>query len=671
MQRSKAMCEAVMAAAALAFGLAARDAQATSVFLSSMELLTEIDTSHGSQPPQWTWGDSFDANIVERERSPLHATDGAYSMHVHDANGGFSWGTEYWMNRNNDPANPNVQDGLVKFEQVITTTKVMLDFTTVPGAGGYASGFGAINYSGGFLDSYNDSSLGKHYGVVGSPVNQTTPITQTYTWDFGPQMVRGAGSIWNGVQFYIKFHIANNGPAGVPADFYYDNFRFVDENIAIHPTWQAAGAGDWLGAANWANGVPNAQGARAIFYGAGDGSVTLNSAAMLGALIFDAQVTSYEHIADAAPPPIVNYNVAGTGSLTFDVVSGAGEIFVIAGNHSLNVPVTFNDSTRIDTSAGFGPDSGAPINPNPNPPPPNLGRTSTVPVTSLSFNQPVTIASGVTLSTSGAGSVSFGNGISGGGGELHVRGGKTDFSANVTLGTLTVSPSARVTMNTGGGNNRFLNVATLANAGTIDLKDNKLVTNTPVGNYTGTAYTGIQGEVQRAYNFGAWDLPGLTTSMPNAGPNAGIFSGSETIGVARAEQVLFIGPSDTALFHGQTVTGASTIAMYTYAGDLNFDGLVDGADYGVIDNSVQFPGTDGYANGDFNYDGVIDGADYGIIDNTIQLQGAPFPGVTFGAASAGADLTAVPEPVSIGALGVAGAMGMLRRRRRHRHARRA
>ena len=51
------------------------------------------------------------------------------------------------------------------------------------------------------------------------------------------------------------------------------------------------------------------------------------------------------------------------------------------------------------------------------------------------------------------------------------------------------------------------------------------------------------------------------------------------------------------------------------------NGYIDAADYGSIDNWVQFPGTDGYANGDFNFDGVIDAADCGIIDNTIQLGG--------------------------------------------------
>jgi hypothetical protein len=56
---------------------------------------------------------------------------------------------------------------------------------------------------------------------------------------------------------------------------------------------------------------------------------------------------------------------------------------------------------------------------------------------------------------------------------------------------------------------------------------------------------------------------------------------------------------------------------------VNFDGVIDASDYGIIDNFFQFPGTTGYANGDFNYDGIIDAADYGYIDNAYQLQGTP------------------------------------------------
>jgi hypothetical protein len=76
---------------------------------------------------------------------------------------------------------------------------------------------------------------------------------------------------------------------------------------------------------------------------------------------------------------------------------------------------------------------------------------------------------------------------------------------------------------------------------------------------------------------------------------------------------------------------------------------------------VQFPGTNGYANGDINYDGVIDAADYGIIDNTIQLQGAPFP---MGAALASSSINAVPEPAACG-VAILAACSLPRRARRH------
>jgi len=61
---------------------------------------------------------------------------------------------------------------------------------------------------------------------------------------------------------------------------------------------------------------------------------------------------------------------------------------------------------------------------------------------------------------------------------------------------------------------------------------------------------------------------------------------------------------------------------------------------------------------------VIDGGDYGLIDNNNQAQGAPFP--TSGAASAElSGVTAVPEPSTFGVALVAGAGLLGRRRRRH------
>ena len=246
-------------------------------------------------------------------------------------------------------------------------------------------------------------------------------------------------------------------------------------------------------------------------------------------------------------------------------------------------------------------------------------------------------------------------------GATTVNGGTLELATSLTT-------SASISVNEGGKlklaplGKRVLAAPTIAQTGatsSIDLADNKLVTSMPAGSTAATpgAYDGVQGMVQKAYNFSAWDGLGnaLTTSMPDAGPATGL----TTIGVATGEQILFLGQTETGLFAGQTVTGATTIAMYTYAGDMNFDGLVDGADYGVIDNYVQFPGTDGYVNGDLNYDGVIDGADYGIIDNTIQLQGDPIPTDGSLAGPGPTAVAAVPEPTSLSVLGLTAAASLL------------
>ena len=55
---------------------------------------------------------------------------------------------------------------------------------------------------------------------------------------------------------------------------------------------------------------------------------------------------------------------------------------------------------------------------------------------------------------------------------------------------------------------------------------------------------------------------------------------------------------------------------YTYYGDANLDGAVDGADYQQIDNGFG-GGLTGWSNGDFNYDGV----DLVLpADNTLNLK---------------------------------------------------
>jgi hypothetical protein len=78
----------------------------------------------------------------------------------------------------------------------------------------------------------------------------------------------------------------------------------------------------------------------------------------------------------------------------------------------------------------------------------------------------------------------------------------------------------------------------------------------------------------------------------------------------------------------------------------------------------------GWYNGDFNYDGVVDGSDYTLIDNAFNTQGSSLateiasPSAVATSQIAGATGTsAVPEPTTLGLIGIAAA-GLLGRRGR-------
>jgi hypothetical protein len=132
-------------------------------------------------------------------------------------------------------------------------------------------------------------------------------------------------------------------------------------------------------------------------------------------------------------------------------------------------------------------------------------------------------------------------------------------------------------------------------------------------------------------------------------------TGLTTIAIGNAGELGYAGGT----FSGVSVGADDILIMYTYAGDGNLDGVIDGGDYGLIDNNVQIPGAFGYAHGDFNLDGVIDGGDYGIIDNNIQAQGAPFSN---GGGVSVAEITVVPEPVAL--LPLCATLSLLKRRHR-------
>ncbi len=70
----------------------------------------------------------------------------------------------------------------------------------------------------------------------------------------------------------------------------------------------------------------------------------------------------------------------------------------------------------------------------------------------------------------------------------------------------------------------------------------------------------------------------------------------------------------------------------------------------------------GWYNGDFNYDGVINGSDYTLIDHSCNQQGAQMDAVMSATAEIAGPASAVPEPGGF-ALALVTGLGLLRRRR--------
>jgi hypothetical protein len=654
----------------------------------------EVDETYippNGEPNAYVWGDSFNAHRVFHNWSTVGSTDGDHSIRLYDPAAAFSQGTQVIFN---DPTGSTIDP---RRNELVTGTKMLMDISMAPSPAAYSTLRVDLQWNGGgaaghYISNEDQTYGGNGYKAVANPnlIPAGGLTTTTFTWDYETEgyYFTGDPARWpglppppppgnpNGDPYpYMIMHICTNGEPGQPIEFFVDNVRIVNENTLTHPVWKGGNA-DWTAASTWTSyhfplappdagslphdvAAPNGIGAEAIFYGlplgqTGAGSisnaVTVSSGVTVGSIVFDSQITSYDNIGagigTASLPPIVNYTLSGSGSLTMDVASGNSEIYVIAGNHNINVPVTVNDNLRIDTSSGFGGDSGAAGGP----------RVSVVPVTSLSFGTFTTLSPGVTLSTAGAGTVTF-KALRGSGG-LSVRGGTAVISAD-------------------GGNNgtsKLTSLAISANA-RLDVNDNDLV----IGSATPKAT--IENYVRNARNNGAWNMPGLTSTA--ARTNA---AGNTNLGVLSGAEYNAFG-NGNGTFSGQAYTATDTLVKYTWNGDTNFSGVVNFDDYVRVDVGFN-TGLTGWGNGDFNYSGGVNFDDYVLIDVAFNTQngtlgravdylsgddrsssGAEAAGVRlviehferFGLPYASAFLAAVPEPTTLGAAGAVALATMLRR----------
>ena len=391
--------------------------------------------------------------------------------------------------------------------------------------------------------------------------------------------------------------------------------------------WASSTGGSWPVAVNWTpDNVPNAQAAVANFLATpfgltAAGTITLDGSQTVGKLVFS----------DPA-----SYTIAqGTGgTLTIDDTGDANgvnpSITVSAGNHVITAPLSIASGVTVTTATGTSLTIGG-------------GVTGTGPFTvsgagtlllspTGSLGVPVTVNGNLTIAAN-PGSTILARTISG----LNV--GSTGDVVVAASATRSVVVTSALSTSPGGK---------------IDLTGNDLIVS------VGDSHA-VSQLVAAGYNLaggGNWTGSGLTSST--AAADTTHLTALAVVGNNQDGTPLW------ATFDNVAVNPGAVLVKYTLVGDANLDGHVDGSDYSLIDSNFATGGTlTGWYNGDFNYDGTIDGSDYALIDNAFNNQAsAGLPAVE--TAEVAAAPASVPEPATVG--GVVALLLFATRRRNPRSA---
>lgn len=204
----------------------------------------------------------------------------------------------------------------------------------------------------------------------------------------------------------------------------------------------------------------------------------------------------------------------------------------------------------------------------------------------------------------------------------------------------------------------------MGNSSLLDLNDNDLVLyyNDSVNDPNPLAT--VTGYIDNYYSFGL----DPSAAVPIIGSTAVDNSGGARVIVAvdnLNSQFGDVGNPFYDLTLGDSGLGSGfqqVIVRFTYPGDYNLDGQVDGSDYVVVDSNLGSvtPGlSGGWTLGDGDFDGVVTTGDYGPIDT--------FFGSGVGSPLGEPVLNAIPEPStwvlgSLAAIGL-GVMGLRRRQK--------
>jgi hypothetical protein len=278
----------------------------------------------------------------------------------------------------------------------------------------------------------------------------------------------------------------------------------------------------------------------------------------------------------------------------------------------------------------------------------------------------------------GNGFISAGNlaiaGVAGGSGNVNVGGNVTlaitGSTVNDTAGVIDITGTANLGVITGGGNITVESDGKLAAASIrqSSLTVNGTTTVTPRSSSTNaSSILSILSSLTITGSTNAWtgtldlnnndliihhgDLA-TTTNQIKSGFNAqnGYWNGAGIRSTAAANDPTHLTALGIAMgttggsFDNQFTTNTDVLVKFTYYGDANLDGQVNGNDYTLIDTGYGGGGT-GWQFGDFNYDGHIDGSDYSLIDNAFNRQNAVALNDQMADETAEVSaITSVPEP---------------------------
>jgi hypothetical protein len=188
-------------------------------------------------------------------------------------------------------------------------------------------------------------------------------------------------------------------------------------------------------------------------------------------------------------------------------------------------------------------------------------------------------------------------------GNVNVR-----FDSTMNLAALNIGAGGLAKMSAGGNRVLVTSALNIDAAGKLDLNDNDMILE-----YSGASQVAmVQALVNSARAGGAWNGNGITSSAAAGNPLV-----NTTLGVVDAADYVALHGNT---FDGQTIDTTAVLVKYTYYGDTDFTGSVDGDDYARIDSGFN-TSVSGWFNGDADGNGVVDGDDYALIDLAFNTQG--------------------------------------------------